>query len=75
MRCSSSPFGSGLARRKRLKASKTSAGVQGFGLEDFLGWEDFGWEDFGLRAAFDVRRAAVPDVALEGIVFFAMIPV
>src|SRR6267378_3803491 len=29
LRCSSSPFGSGLALRKRLKASWTSAGVQG----------------------------------------------
>ena len=26
-----SPLGSGLAREKRLKASSTSAGVQGFG--------------------------------------------
>src|SRR5882724_5058034 len=30
LRCSSSPFGSGLALRKRLKASRTSAGVHGF---------------------------------------------
>src|ERR1700694_2843534 len=29
LRCSSSPFGSGLALRKRLNASRTSAGVQG----------------------------------------------
>src|SRR6266436_2104239 len=37
LRCSSSPFGSGLALRKRLKASYTSAGVQGLGaLTDFF---------------------------------------
>ncbi|MGY3645498.1 hypothetical protein ACVWW2_000789 [Bradyrhizobium sp. LM4.3] len=35
--CSSSPFGSGLALRKRLKTSWTSAGVQGFvALSDFF---------------------------------------
>src|SRR5882757_7224228 len=43
LRCSSSPFGSGLALRKRLKASRTSAAVQGFGLANFLAnfWAGF----------------------------------
>src|SRR6266550_9100668 len=36
LRCSSSPFGSGLALRKRLKASWISAGVHGVGLADFF---------------------------------------
>jgi len=38
-------LGSGLALRNRLNASRTSAGVQGFGLRDFPG-------GFDLAAAF-----------------------
>src|ERR1700682_5023404 len=39
LRCSSSPFGSGLALRKQLNASWISPGVQGLGFGDFF--DDF----------------------------------
>src|SRR6266700_5799269 len=51
LRCSSSPFGSGLALRKRSNASRTSAGVQDFEVFGFgdLGFEDLGFVDLGFE--------------------------
>ena len=53
LRCSSSPLGSGLACRKRLKASRTSASVQGLFVGDLapLG-----------AAALDAFFSARPDL-------------
>jgi hypothetical protein len=51
LRCSSSPFGSGLALRNRLNASWTSAGVQGLCFRGF-GFADFFAGRGGALAAF-----------------------
>src|SRR3954466_2937765 len=58
LRCSSSPFGSGLALRKRLKASWTSAAVQGFGFADFLAGFFAGGLGSGLAVFFAGRFGA-----------------
>src|SRR3954453_7317606 len=55
LRCSSSPFGSGLALRKRLKASWISAGVHGSGFTSLFAG-DFG---VGLAGLFTGFFAAV----------------
>ena len=87
MRCSSSPFGSGLALRNRLNASYTSAAVQGFGFEGFF-VAGFSLEGFiptgffatragaGLTPAFFIGFAAgILDLAGRTRVIFAMIGV
>src|SRR5215470_3283312 len=77
LRCSSSPFGSGLAFWKRLKASRTSCAVQGLGT--FADDLDFGDWRFGnlvlaalaaflpVRACPGLTPGLVPDADLFGI--------
>src|SRR6266567_2953870 len=77
LRCSSSPLGSGLAFWKRLKASRTSSGVQGLG---DLGLGDLRFGVLGFRAlAFDLGFGAFgaffnarAELDLASLVFLAL---
>src|SRR5437016_14202803 len=82
LRCSSSPLGSGLAFWKRLKASRTSSGVQGLGdlgLGD-LRFGDLRFGVLGFRAlAFDLGFGAFgaffntrAELDLASLVFLAL---
>src|SRR6266550_2343267 len=72
LRCSSSPLGSGLAFWKRLKASRTSSGVQGLGDLRFgvLGFRALAFDlGFGAFGAFFNARA---ELDLASLVFLAL---
>src|SRR5260221_8901114 len=83
LRCSSSPFGSGLAFWKRLKTSRTSSGVQGFVALGFAALELAALEltafelaalgfDLSFGAFFTVRAGLVSTVlALLALARFA----
>src|SRR6266404_7053254 len=68
LRCSSSPFGSGLAFRKRSKTSKISAAVQGLDRADFFEGRCEGlFEGLAGTLTFFLAARVRPDL---GVAFF-----